>query len=118
MNNSLVLPLVTIIAILIIFLLVIVIYRSKGQRMEPDYRVFFILGITWLPIGIATENPGLWGLGIVFMALGLANRSKWKEQPKWSELDPQKRKIKILIILGVTVLLFVGLAFYILGKSY
>ena len=84
--------------------------------MEPDYRVFFILGITWLPIGIATDNPGLWGMGAVFMAIGLANRSKWKEQPKWSEMDPEKRKTKILIIVGITALLLAGLTYYILAK--
>lgn len=46
------------------------------------YRVFFTLGIVWLPIGIATDNPGLLGLGAVFLIAGLANRSKWKKEPR------------------------------------
>ena len=94
----------------------IVINRNKGQKTEPDYRVFFILGITWLPLGIATDNPGLWGIGAVFMVMGLANRSKWKEEPRWSELDPKKRWVKFLVILGLTVLLALGIWFYILAK--
>ena len=117
MNNYLVLSLLIGIAVLAILFAVIFIYRNKGQRIEPDYRVFFILGITWLPLGIATDNPGFLGLGAVFMAIGLANWSKWKKEPKWSELDPKKRWTKFLIILGITVLLAAGIAYYIFAKS-
>ncbi len=117
MNNYLVLSLIIGIAVLAVLFAVIFIYRNKGQKVEPDYRVFFILGITWLPLGIATDNPGFLGMGAVFMAIGLANRSKWKEEPKWSELDPEKRRIKLIIIGGLTVLLLAGLVFYILAKS-
>ena len=61
MSNYLILSLLIGIAVLAIFFAVIFIYRNKGQRIEPDYRVFFILGITWLPLGIATDNPGFLG---------------------------------------------------------
>lgn len=117
MENYLVLSLLIGIAILAVLFAVIFISRNRGQKIEPDYRVFFILGITWLPLGIATDNPGFLGLGAVFMAIGLANRSKWKEVPKWSELDPEKRRTKFLIILGITVLLAAGVAYYIFAKS-
>ncbi len=36
------------------------VYRQKGEMPKTDYRLFFILGLIWLPIGIATDNPGLW----------------------------------------------------------
>jgi len=117
MNNYLILSLLTGSAVLAVLFAVIFIARNRGQRIEPDYRVFFILGITWLPLGIATDNPGFLGLGAVFMVIGLVNRSKWKKEPKWSELDPEKRRTKFLIILGITVLLAIVIAYYIFTKS-
>ena len=117
MNSYLVLASIIAIAVLVILFAVIFIYRNRGQKVEPDYRAFFILGISFLPIGIATDNPGLWGMGTVFMVLGLVNRSKWREGPKWPELSPERRRTKLLIVGGVTVLLLVALLFYILGKT-
>jgi hypothetical protein len=120
MGNSLVLALIIAFAILTVLFIVIAVYirkREGGRRGKPDYRAFFILGISFLPIGIATENPGLWGTGVVFMVLGLANRGKWKKEPGWSELDPEKRRTRFLIILGLTVLLAAAVAFYLLAKN-
>ena len=120
MNNSIVLVLIigtAILTVLFALIAIYIMYKNRGQKREADYRVFFILGISFLPIGIATDNPGMWGVGAVFLVLGLANRDKWKDEPKWSELDPGKRKAKFLIILGVTVLLLVSLAVYIFAKS-
>jgi len=105
------------IAVLVVLFAVIFIYRNRGQKVETDYRVFFILGITWLPIGIATDNPGLWGMGAIFMVVGLANRSKWKEEPKLSELSPEARRTKLFVIVGLTVLLLTAIVFYIFAKS-
>ena len=116
MENSFILT--AFIAILIIGLGALFIYKRKDPNYssETDYRVFFILGITWLPLGIATDNPAFWGIGALFMVLGLANRDKWKEQPKWSEMDPEKRKIKIFIIIGLTVLLVGMVLAYLIAK--
>jgi len=89
---------------------------KKENKYEPDYRIFFILGITWLPLGISTDNPAFLGLGALFMVLGLANRDKWKEQPKWSEMDPARRKFKIAVIIGLTVLLVGLVLFFLITK--
>lgn len=100
-----------IILAMIILLLVVfgaIYLLKKENKHEPDYRVFFILGVIWLPLGIATKNNIPLVLGIVFMVLGLVNRDKWKEQPKWSEMDPARRKFKTIVIIALTVLL-VGL---------
>ena len=66
--------------------LIIVKRKKAGDIREPNYRVFFIMGICFLPFGIplwiATGNPGLMGIsamGIFYMALGLAHRDKWDE---------------------------------------
>jgi hypothetical protein len=117
MNNYLVLATLIGIAVLVVLFSVIFIYRNRGQKLEPDYRVFFILGITWLPLGIATDNPAFLGLGIVFMAIGLANRGRWKKAPKWSELSPERRRTKLLLLGGMTALILVALVVYIMAKS-
>ena len=97
----------------------IVAYKHRGEfRSEPDYRAFFILGISFLPIGIATENPGLWGMGAVFMILGAVNRDKWRDTPKLSEMEPERRRVKLIIIGLLTLLLLATLLAYIFAKSY
>ena len=79
------------VGILIIILLVLIATifivqkkKKEGINKEIDYRAFFIMGIYFLPLGIiftATINPGFIGfigMGIIYMAIGLANRDKWK----------------------------------------
>ncbi len=58
--------------------------RWNLNQGEPNYKAFFIMGITFLSMGIvlsaATENPGLIGisgLGVAYLAIGLKNRDKW-----------------------------------------
>ena len=60
--------------------------RKSGDQVEINYRAFFVLGVTFLPAGVAlftsTGNPaflGMSGLGAVYLAIGLANRDKWKQ---------------------------------------
>lgn len=88
----------------------------KEMEQKPDYRVFFILGVTWLPLGIATDNTAFLALGAVFMVIGLANRDKWKEQPKLSEMPEEQRRVKIALIVGLAVLLLVALGIYLLSR--
>jgi hypothetical protein len=93
-----------------------VVYRRKGEIPDADYRVFFILGITWLPLGIATENPGFWGMGAVFLIVGLANRDKWKDAKQWSDLSSSQRSIKLLVVLGLVLLFALTLAVYFVAR--
>ena len=59
--------------------------RSEGIVSEPDYRAFFIMGISFLPAGIiftAAISPGFIGfsaMGLIYMTIGLANKDKWKK---------------------------------------
>jgi hypothetical protein len=117
MNNWPVLALIIGVAILAVLAVMIAIYmRSKNRDKQTDYRAFFILGISFLPIGIAIDNPGIWGMGVIFLILGLANRDKWKGESEWSELGPEKRKTAFLIILGLAVLVLAGSIFYMLAR--
>ena len=120
MNNSPILVIIIGIAVLTVLGAVVAFYmmrKNKDQNIETSYRAFFILGISFLPIGIATDNPGLWVMGAVFLILGLANRDKWKAQPKWSELGPEKRRNVFFIILGLVMLLALGVVFFLFAKS-
>lgn len=107
---------ISIAAVLVVLLAVIfVVRRYRGEQpIEPDYRVFFILGITWLPLGISTDNIAFLVMGITFMIIGIANRDKWPEEKKWSELPSSERSKRLMIILGLTLLVVVGAAVYFL----
>lgn len=61
---------------------VLIFVKRKGDLSTTDYRVFFILGLVWLPMGIATDNYAFTGIGAVFMIVGLANRDKWQDWKK------------------------------------
>jgi len=76
---------ITILVTVGILLTLIVWKKNKeGKYEEPDYQAFFVMGICLLPIGIifmTTVSPafiGFAGMGVCYMAIGLANRDKWK----------------------------------------
>jgi uncharacterized membrane protein YfcA len=64
--------------------------RKEGKLAEPDYRAFFVMGIVLVPVGIVfmfifllSDIPfaigmPLLAMGLVYLAIGLANRDKWK----------------------------------------
>lgn len=95
-------------AVIIIIALIYAILVAKGKiaQKEPDYRAFFIIGITWIPLGIIFENYALLGAAVVFMVIGLTKKDRWKNQPKWSELSSAQRNFKLaaIILLGIAVL--------------
>ena len=80
--------LLAIVAILVLTGIVVLLVWKK-RKVEPsaelDYRVFFILGICWLPLSVVFISAEI-ALGYVFLVLGfmylvigLANRDKWKK---------------------------------------
>lgn len=113
-------PIISISILLILVVLLGVLFivrRQKGDMPETDYRVFFILGIVWLPLGIATDNPGFWGMGAIFLIVGLANRDKWQEAPMMSSLTASKSKSQLVVLIGLAVLLTVSLLVYLLIRG-
>ena len=77
--------------------------RKYGTK--TNYRVFFIIGITWIPLGIATENYAFTIAGIAMMILGLSRKKEWKDEPRWSDLPPAVRRIKLIIITVIGIIL-------------
>jgi hypothetical protein len=49
----------------------------KDDRRAPKYQAYFVIGIAFLPIGIATGNLAFFVIGLVFLIIGLTNRKKW-----------------------------------------
>ena len=66
---------------------------------------------------LRAENPGLWGMGIIFFIIGIANKDKWGQETKWSDLPPGAKRTKLIFLGGMTLILLVALAFYIFSKS-
>ena len=85
----------------------ILVAKGKIRRKEPDYRALFIIGLIWIPLGAAFNNPAFWVISLTFIVLGLANKDKWKDQPKWSDMSQAEKnfKLAVLIILGLALLL-------------
>jgi len=94
MNGAVsVMSLLLVIGIVVTLLLVVVLRKRKreGKAGEADYRAFFIMGLAFLPTGLAmmivyflVEIPfevglPLFALGLIYLIIGLANRDKWKK---------------------------------------
>ena len=80
-----------IIAVLVVIILIImvVLYTKKkeGTIGKINYKVFFIVGLVWIPIGsvymIAVNlviGIAFIGIGISYIAIGLVNKDKWKKE--------------------------------------
>jgi hypothetical protein len=75
------------ILVLIGIVLTLVVYKKKkeGKIGEPNYQIFFILGICLFPVGLVflingnIAFIGLVGMGLIYLIIGLANRDKWKK---------------------------------------
>lgn len=89
--STIAIAMIAILLITIFVLILTVLWVKKNRNSEPikevDYRVFFIMGISFLPLGIVLSfvvgNPGFIGfigLGICYIVIGLANKDKWKKE--------------------------------------
>ena len=47
------------------------------QASERQSGPALLIGLTWIPIGLAADITTFWILGTGFMLAGLANRDKW-----------------------------------------
>ena len=103
---------IVILAILIIFAIVAFIFTKDKKKKEPDFLVFFVLGLVWLIIGLISDSSELLILGLIFFISGLSNKDKWWKNKNWSELNEEERKIRIIgIFIFVILILAVTVAF-------
>ena len=105
---------ITIVVLIIILAIIAVFVTRKKGKHEPDYYTFYIIGITWIPLGLATKNYAFFIMGLVFIGIGLANKDKWKK-PKLNNKQ-QKTRMMLFIIIGLVCL--IGLmVFYLVKKK-
>lgn len=112
-------PLVAIVSagILILAILIFALANKKYRNRPTDYKALFTMGIIWLgagvALGISASNWGLFVMGLIFFIIGLSNKNKWKDAPKWSDLSPQQQKFKLGIMLILVVLIIFGLIIFV-----
>ena len=94
---------------LILIAVLLVARRKQGEAPIADYRALAVMGMVWVPVGVAIDNLGLWGVGLVFLIIGLVNRDKWKEQRAWSDLTSAERRTRLVVLAGLVLLLMIGL---------
>lgn len=118
MSTNIFLILSIIVGLVVVGLGIAVYIINRKERKEPDYRVFFTLGLIWLPLGIvfftSMSNPTFLGLGTVFLIIGLANRDKWKKQPT---VFSDKNKLITLILIGTALLVLLTLGVWLFNTS-
>ena len=68
--------------------------KKEGKQQVTNYRSLFILGVTFLPLGIIYEiaffisdikvflvlGLAFIAMGLSYLAISLANRNKWQEE--------------------------------------
>ena len=102
------------IVVLVLAIIALILLRSSqtsGQKRIPNYKVLFVIGISWVPIGIATGNPTFWGMGLVFFIIGLVKKDQWGKETKWADLPQTTKRIKLALISGMSLLLLLGLIY-------
>lgn len=101
---------IAIAAIAIFFIVYLTVRKTnKDQIKQINYRGLFAVGISFIPIGIATENFAFLALALVFLSIALANRKKWKKEKKWSELTTKEKQVRIVILSLTSILLIAGI---------
>ena len=78
---------ILVLLVLIGIVLLLIVWRKRGIVGEPNYQVFFTLGIVWVPVGVvfmAAVNPAIgfafMAMGMAYLAIGLAYRDKWEKR--------------------------------------
>jgi hypothetical protein len=102
---------------LVLLVVLLAVKHRRGEPLTTDYRALAVMGMLWVPVGVAIDNPGIWGMGLVFLIIGLANRHRWEEQRTWSDLSPLEQRTRLMLLAGLALLLGVGLAVFFWQRS-
>jgi len=114
----------SVVAILIVVLLAVFILkmRKSGWKRTIDYKNYFIMGVIWLPFGIAMallyEGMSALGwffaiMGLVYLAIGLVNRGKWGKPQK---VTAGREKIMLAAVaVGIIIAALVVVTYMFLG---
>ena len=110
--------LILFIFVLLGFLLIGFLLSSKKNKRPPDYYALFVIGITWVAIGLPLQNYTLSILGAAFMLSGILNKNKWKtNRGNWDNLRKEEKIVRGVLIFGLTAFLFLGLIIFYLAQE-
>lgn len=103
---------------IILILLAVFLIKHRRNIVKPDYYVFFIMGIIWLPMGIIFDNYFFSIIGLVFMTIGLANRDKWKSNHRsFNDMKPKEKKFMLIMMIILGILVLFGVIAYLLVQK-
>ena len=105
-----------VVALVVIALAIIFAVTQRKKRQTTNYRALFIIGISFLPVGIATKNPGIWIMGLIFLIISLVNRKEWQSEKKWTELSMSDKALRLTLMIVGFLLLVAGVALFFLKK--
>lgn len=107
------------VAVLLVILAIVFVFMLKKKKTSPpDYYAFFMIGITWVPLGIIFKFYFLIVPGIIFLIVGLVNVKKWKQNRKtWDKLDSKEKKLKIIILVVLGILVLAGFIFFFMAEK-
>jgi hypothetical protein len=125
--NNMVFPwvMVAILVLLVLFGAIAIINRKKIKKKPTDYYNLFVIGITWLPLGIilmandVSIGPFFFFVGLIYMSIGLTNKDKWKKNHMpFNKLSKEKKRKKLIVWIIFGVLILIGLlVFYLTRKG-
>ena len=55
----------------------VILFMAKKKHC-PNYGAFFVIGLAFIPISIATENYAFLGVSFAFIILAISHKDKWK----------------------------------------
>ncbi|MBN2095031.1 MAG: hypothetical protein JW727_03205 [Candidatus Aenigmarchaeota archaeon] len=79
-----------------------------GRKSRPDYHTLFLVGLLWIPLGMAASDLLLTLLGVVLIGIGASKRSQWIYIPKKGKRLTAEEKREIfyarLIVLAMAII--------------
>jgi amino acid transporter len=73
------------ILVLVIILAVVAFLAKKRKKRPIDYYTWFIIGFSWMILGIALNEYVFSIIGVVFMVFALRHRKDWQKHVNWSD---------------------------------
>jgi hypothetical protein len=107
----------TAIATIIIGLGAIYTFKIKNSGLEIDYRALFFVSLLLLANGFIFNYLAMWCVSIIFLSVSLINFSRWKNEQKWSELPDEVKKVKLILIITITLLFIIGIILLIVSNK-
>jgi len=106
--------LITIFATLVIFAIIFFLIHRKN-KFKPDYYVLFLIGLTWIAIGVPLKDYSFSIIGLILFIISLIHRKEWKKR-KLSDLSAAERKSKLILMIILGILVLMGFVMFLIFR--